>query len=111
MDGTEEYMYFPGQSSRDLPNYLFDTPDLIDLTDSEEDIDSTTAHTVSEHWPIKLAISSNQNVITRLRDNSTAVLCPITSLVDGKSLLTAVMICGVNKHWVLDQEYKEFFQV
>src|SRR4051812_41858384 len=27
MDGTEEYMYFPGQSSRDLPNYLFNTPD------------------------------------------------------------------------------------
>ena len=109
-DGSEEYMYIHGQSSRDIPYYLLNTPDVIPILKSEENIehlDSTTA----APWPIERAIHSSDNVIIRLPDDSLAVLCPMTSISSGKDLLTAVMICGIDKHRAFDKKYKEFLQV
>ncbi|CAG8582437.1 8117_t:CDS:10 [Paraglomus occultum] len=111
-DGSDEYIYIHGHSSRELPDNLLKTPDLIDLTDSSQDTDSTRAYTdASKPWPIKRAVLNDENVVIRLPDNSIAVLCPVSLIYCGKSVLTAVAIFGINKHRVLDDEYKGFLQL
>ncbi|CAG8588410.1 1863_t:CDS:10 [Paraglomus occultum] len=55
--------------------------------------------------------NGGDNVIIRLPDDSLAVLCPVTSISNGKDVLTAVMICGIDKHRAFDKEYKEFLQL
>ncbi|CAG8550421.1 4726_t:CDS:10 [Paraglomus occultum] len=113
-DGTEEYLFVHGQSSRDLPEVLPRTPEVIDLTDAEtsdnmvEDIREISA---SEPWPLTLAVFKNDNVTIKLSDNSLAVLCPVITTSAGKSFLTALMICGISKHRALDTEYEEFLHV
>ena len=62
-DGSDEYIYIHGQSGRELPDNLLKTSDLIDLTDSSQDTDSTRAYTdVSKLWPIKRAVFNDENV-------------------------------------------------
>ncbi|CAG8540921.1 6752_t:CDS:10 [Paraglomus occultum] len=111
-DGTEEYMYIHGQSSRDIPDDLLKTPDVIVMPDSEGDIvhlDSYSTNAVP--WPVERAMCSSGNVIIQLPDESRTLLCPVTSISGGKDVLTAVMICGINKHRALDKDYEEFFQL
>jgi len=111
-DGSEEYMYIHGISSRDIPDNVLNTPDLIVLPESEEDIEHLDIYsTTAAPWPIERAIYSGDNVIIRLPDDSLAVLCPVTSISSGKDVLTAVMICGINKHRALDEDYQEFLRV
>ena len=111
-DGSDEYVYIDGQSSRELPDNLLRTLDLIDLTDSGQDTDGIRAYTdVSKPWPIKRAVFNDENVIIRLPDNSIAVLCPVSLIYYGKSVLAAVAIFGINKNRVLDDEYKGFLKV
>jgi hypothetical protein len=111
-DGSEEYVYVDGLSSRCIPDNLLSTPDLIVLPNSEEIIDNVDAYTTTaKPWPIERVIFSGDNVVIKLPDNSTAILCPVTSLSEGKDVLTAVMICGINQHRALDKEFREFIQV
>ena len=111
-DGSEEYMYINGQSSRDIPDNLLNTPDPIVLPEPEEDIEQLDIYsTTAAPWPIERAIYSGDNVIIRLPDASLAVLCPVTSISSGKDLVSAVMICGINKYREFDKKYKEFLQV
>jgi len=117
-DGNEEYMYIHGQSSRDIPDYLLKTPDVMVMPDvkvmpdSEEDMDHLDSYsTTAAPWPIERAICSGDKVFIRLPDDSLTVLCPVTSISGGKDMLTAVMICGVNRHRLPDKDYEEFLQV
>ena len=111
-DGNEEYMYIHGQSSRDIPDYLLKTPDVIVMPNSEEDIVHLDAYsTTTVPWPVERAIYSGGDIVIRLPDDSTAVLCPVTSIFGGKDTLTAVMICGINQYRAFDKDYKEFLQV
>src|SRR6185503_17089160 len=52
-DGSEEYVYIHGQSSRDIPDNLLNTPDLIVLPKPEEDIEQLDIYsTTAGPWPI-----------------------------------------------------------
>ena len=111
-DGNEEYIYIHGQSSRDIPDYLLKTPDVIVMPNSEEDIVPVDTYSTSASpWPVERAIYSGTDITIRLSDDSLAVLYPVTSIIGGKDKLTAVMIYGINPHRALDEDYKKFLRV
>ena len=111
-DGNEEYMYIHGQSSRDIPDNLLKTPDVIVIPNSEEDIVRLDTYpSTAAPWPVERAIYSGDDIAIRLPDDSLAVLCPVTSIFGGKDTLTAVMICGINPYKALDEDYKKFLHV
>ncbi|KAG9294383.1 hypothetical protein G9A89_001888 [Geosiphon pyriformis] len=134
-DGIDELVFVTGQSSRTLPDFLPDTPNFLDVmqdsnkskTDDNGNPESSTV--VKEDnklipnlsssssssnftaWPLQEVIRNNKDVVFTLADESRAILFPVSTPFAGKSLLTAVLICGINKHRALDKEYLDFCQL
>ncbi|CAG8811858.1 3754_t:CDS:2, partial [Racocetra persica] len=89
-DGVDEIVFSKGHSKRTLPEFLSDVQDRITIT--LDDI----VHT------------GNHEIIT-LTNGNKAILLPVTTST-GKSVLTSVMICGINPQRALDREYMGFLQ-
>ncbi|KAG9305216.1 hypothetical protein G9A89_010724 [Geosiphon pyriformis] len=128
-DGVEELRFVEGQSKRCLPDHLLKTPDFIDVTDGMndfiKDFDKSKNHGINQNsqipipapkstqsidgvWPIKEVVRTNQYQVTTLPDQSQAILLPVSTSFSGKTMLTAILICGINKYQTLDAKYLEF---
>lgn len=132
------YSFVEGDSTRNFPYHFPSTHDLVHIIDSTKNDEkylnptsnisnygpnqphesTSITMTMNENiilsnssWPIDQVAKTNSQVIHTLADNSKAILFPILTTSAGKKVLTAIFICGINKHRVLDTEYKGFLQV
>ncbi|KAG9302577.1 hypothetical protein G9A89_007281 [Geosiphon pyriformis] len=143
-DGVEDIKFVLGDSKRTLPDYLLNTPDILDVTDAMEDSlkvnsESKTSHTAQKlsrpesstvkdnilspnldnfpfssnltTWPIEKVIRTNHHVGITFADEFQAVLFPVSISFAGKNIMTAVLICGLNRHRMFDQDYLRFCQL
>ncbi|KAG9288146.1 hypothetical protein G9A89_000941 [Geosiphon pyriformis] len=81
------------------------------LTQTESLTKSSFSSFTPESWPIEQVIRTNQHVLVTLADKSQAILLPVLTSFAGKTVLTAILICGVNVRRALDTEYLEFCQL
>ncbi|CAG8480265.1 7235_t:CDS:10 [Ambispora leptoticha] len=79
--------------------------------DSNINNDNTISTSQNQSWPIHQVIQTKSHVIVTLADGSQAILLPVSTTIGGKSVLTAVLICGLNKHRKLNDTYMEFLQL
>ncbi|CAG8524335.1 3016_t:CDS:2 [Acaulospora colombiana] len=124
-DEIEELVFVKGKSTRELPDFLLDTFETVDLQCDKDNsfnkvfnnqdaslksiLDLTAAKPSA--WPIEQVVSSNSQLIVTLEDNSRAILLPVHTSFAGKTLLTAIVICGLNQNRALDREYLDFLHV
>ncbi|KAG9307824.1 hypothetical protein G9A89_023389 [Geosiphon pyriformis] len=121
-DGVDELQFVEGKSTRNLPDFLPKTCGHLDVTKEMEAFlenrskprDSNQKSTDQSNpisWPLKEVIRNNKYVTVSLAEGSQAILLPVLASFSGKSMLTAVLICGINKHRALDAPYLEFCQL
>ncbi|CAG8447486.1 9831_t:CDS:10 [Acaulospora colombiana] len=121
-DGIEELVFIKGKSTRELPDFLPDTFEIINLqlndddlvtNNQEELLKSTLDSSVTKPlaWPVEQVVKSNSKLIVTLKDNTQAILLPVHTSFAGKTTLTATIICGLNQNRALDQEYLEFLHL
>lgn len=128
-DGVDEISFVPNKSRRVLPDYLLETKEIIDLMvvpdeinelindDSNFELSARTGENFVARkdfltsWPIHYVAMTGSHITITLKNGSSAVLYPVTTSSGGKSVLTAVIILGINPHRALDKEYMEFLQV
>ncbi|CAB4429500.1 unnamed protein product [Rhizophagus irregularis] len=128
-DGVDEISFVPNKSRRVLPDYLLETKEIIDLMvvpdeinelindDSNFELSTRTGENFVARkdfltsWPIHYVAMTGSHITITLKNGSSAVLYPVTTSSGGKSVLTAVIILGINPHRALDKEYMEFLQL
>ncbi|KAF0505899.1 protein-histidine kinase [Gigaspora margarita] len=111
-----------GNEKLQFPDFLPDTPEIIDLSkDANKNYDDKyvklNRHTATysflkcdESWPINLVLKDGKHVKVLLKDGSQAVLLSANSFC-GDQVLSAILICGVNRLCTLDDKYMEFLQL
>ncbi|CAI2172268.1 11427_t:CDS:10 [Funneliformis geosporum] len=114
-DGNEE-LFFNGQSKRNLPDYLLETPDIVEIHGDHANVRSKKEIMDSEciithTWPLQEVATKNSHVIVKLKDGSKAILLPVNTSFSGKTDVTAILICGLNARRKLDNDYSEFLHL
>ncbi|RIB26981.1 hypothetical protein C2G38_2161729 [Gigaspora rosea] len=111
-----------GNKERQFPDFLPDTPEIIYLSEDvnknyDDKYVKLNRHTASysflkcdESWPINLVLKDGKHVKVLLKDGSQAVLL-LTSSFCGDQVISAILICGVNRLCTLDDKYMEFLQL
>lgn len=120
-DGIEELSFINGHSERNLPNFLLKTQEFDEIDNdtsnggdvmmTDNQYEPINASTEISTWPLQEVISRNSHVIVKLKDDSQAVLLPVTTSFAGETDQTAILICGLNPRKAIDKDYVEFLRV
>jgi hypothetical protein len=128
-DGVDEITFVPNKSRRVLPDYLLETKEIVDLMVVPDEVNEllnddskfeTSVRTGEKFvarkdflssWPLHYVAATDSHITITLKNGSSAVLYPVRTSSGGKSVLTAIIILGINPHRALDKEYMEFLQV
>ncbi|RIB20586.1 hypothetical protein C2G38_2178990 [Gigaspora rosea] len=104
-----------------FPDYLPETSEIIDLTKDVNKSYNTYSELNREaatylflecsSWPIHLLVKQDNHIKVLLKDKSQAVLL-LTKISLGEGhVLSAILICGVNRRRKLDEKYMEFLKL
>ncbi|RIB29047.1 hypothetical protein C2G38_1271384 [Gigaspora rosea] len=104
-----------------FPDNLPETPEIIDLT---KDVDknyntlielkreaATYSFLKCDSWPINLLIKDGDHIKVLLDDGSQAVLLLTKISLCDDQVLSAILICGINRRRTLDEKYMEFLKL
>ncbi|KAF0510830.1 PAS domain S-box protein [Gigaspora margarita] len=104
-----------------FPNYLPETPAIIDLTKDVNKSYNTypevnretilSSFIKCDSWPLHLLIEEGGHIMVLLKDGSQAVLLLTKIPLDEGRVLSAILICGINRRRKLDEKYMEFLKV
>ncbi|CAG8486824.1 6677_t:CDS:10, partial [Scutellospora calospora] len=104
-----------------ISDKLLETSEIIDLSKNEDENyneyieikKAMISHLFlkCKSWPIHLVIKQDMHIKVLLKDGSQAVLFPVKSPYEGYQSLLAVLICGINPCYPLDEKYMEFLQL
>ncbi|KAF0559597.1 protein-histidine kinase [Gigaspora margarita] len=104
-----------------FPDNLPETPEIIELT---KDVDknyntfieikreaATYSFLKCDSWPIHLLIKEGDHIKVILNDGSQAVLLLTKISLSEDQVLSAILICGINRRRTLDEKYMEFLKL
>ncbi|KAF0559600.1 protein-histidine kinase [Gigaspora margarita] len=104
-----------------FPDYLPETPEIIDLTkDADKSYDTfvelkreaaTYSFLKCDSWPIHILLKEGRHIKVLLNDGSQAVLLLTRISIYDDQVLSAILICGINPRCTLDEKYMDFLML
>ncbi|RIB16859.1 hypothetical protein C2G38_2188831 [Gigaspora rosea] len=115
---------YDGEKGRLFPDYLPETPEIIDLNKDIKDVNKsyntypelnreaiTSSFLKCDSWPLHLLIEEGGHIVVLLKDGSQAVLLLTKIPLDEGRVLSTILICGINRRRKLDEMYMEFLKL